>query len=131
MKFILKQWYIHKMYGWKWERLDNFEEVFNNFEIVSFGESKADKIVGYLLAYTDNALKVVFIDYKGTIKTRYIPIAAVAVVDDSASTLTQCLLYKKLNRRDQKDKSKLLVKELLKQAPTWYNGYDLNPERYN
>lgn len=130
MRLYLKQWYIHKMYGWRWEELENYERIFENFEIISDYETN-NKRVGYLLAYTEKALKVLYIDYKNEIKTRYIPISAVCVIDESASMLTQCLLYKKLNRKDQKEKTVMIVKEYLKHASVWYDGYLLDNKKYN
>lgn len=131
MKFYLKKWFIHKTFDWSRERLENYEAIFDNFEIVSYEESDAKKVVGYLLAYNEKAIKIIYINHKGEIRTKYIPISAVVVIDEKASMLTQCLLYKKQNRKDQKEKTILLVKEALKYAPTWFDGFILNPQRYS
>lgn len=130
MKLYLKQWYIHKMYNWGWRELDNYERIFENFEIIS--EEETDKKrVGYLLSYTEKAIKIIYANYNNEIRTKYIPISGLVVIDEHATTLTQCLLYKKLNRRDQKQKSLLLVKEFLKYANTWKSGYILDQTKYN
>lgn len=130
MRLYLKQWYIHKIYNWSWKELENYERIFENFEIISEEETD-NKRVGYLLTYTENAIKIVYVNYKNEFRTKYIPLTAVCVIDEKATELTQCLLYKKFNRRDQKQKSLLVVKEFLKYANTWNCEYILDKTKYN
>lgn len=130
MKLYLKQWYIHKKYNWGWRELDNYERIFENFEIIS--EEETDKKrVGYLLTYTEKAIKIVYVNYNNEIRTKYIPISGLVVIDEHASTLAQCLLYRKMNRRDMRKKSELIVREFLKQANRWYSGYLMEKDKYN
>ena len=129
MRLYLKQRYIHKEYGWSWKELENFEKIFENFEIIT-DEDSDNKRVGYLLAYTDKSVKIIYVDKNGDTRTKYIPISAIAVVDSKASLLTQCLLYRKLNDKKQQEHSNILVKECLKYATTWCNGYVLDRNKY-
>lgn len=129
MRLYLKQWYIHKEYGWSWKELENFEKIFKNFEIIT-DEDTDNKRVGYLISYTDKSVKIIYVNKNGETRTKYIPICAIAVVDSRASQLTQCLLYKKLNDKAQKEHSNLLVKECLKYATTWFDGYVLDRNKY-
>lgn len=129
MRFILKQWYIRKAFGLEWKELQNYEMIFENFEVISEKDTE-NKRVGYLLTYNEKAIKIVYVNYKNEIRTKYIPISALAVVDDGASMLTQCLLYQKLNRKDQKEKCEQIVRECLKHASRWNDGYKMDNTLY-
>lgn len=129
MKLLLKKWYIKATTNCSWEELVDCNYIFDRFEIISWGDTNKQR-VGYLNAYTEKAVKVAYVDYLGIVKTKYVPLAALVVVDDTNVLAEQFDDYNVMCKKENNDLCIKVVKDALRTAPTWANGYILNTRQY-